>query len=80
MQQVPCTISVVRMNRFEEFLGHGRISDHIGPDGGDINKNAVDLGVSKGRSVIGRLRSQVSQNQLLSRFPELDQAPDEQEL
>ena len=50
------------------------------PDGGEIAKNAVDVGVPKGRGVIGRLRSQVSQNQLLSRFPELDQAPDEQEL
>ena len=61
MQQVPSTISVIGVNRFEEFLGHRRIGDHVGPDGGELTENSVDVGVPKGRGV-GRLRSDVNQD------------------
>ena len=36
-----------RAARVNALFGHGRICDHIGPDGGDITKNAVDVGVPK---------------------------------
>jgi hypothetical protein len=31
------------VNRFEEFLGHRRIGDHIAPDGDEMTENAVDV-------------------------------------